>query len=134
MRSRQKLVYRLLLISRKGTFVGIEADGRSKKMKLQPLPSFLEMTIEKMPDRPILSLVHPRPVISPSIEVRKETKITVKTLDQVAKMVEPPPLASTQLKSKKKINNPRSDRILARSSAITVKKWVTMPISVPTKS
>lgn len=60
------------------------------------------MTIEKKLDRPILSLVDLRLVISPLIEVRRGIGIIVEGFDQVAKMAEPQLLVSILPKSKKR--------------------------------
>lgn len=51
------------------------------------------MTIKKKLSRPIFSLVHLQLVISYLIGASKETKITIVTLVQDAKMVELPLLA-----------------------------------------
>lgn len=65
------------------------------------------MTIEKKLYWPILSLIHPYPVISSLIKVRKITKVVVKVFNQVVGMMEPPPLMSTLSKLKNRTNNPK---------------------------
>lgn len=45
-------------------------------------------------------------------------------------MAEPPPLALTLPISKNRIGDPRNNKTLARSNAIIVRRWVTMPVSI----
>lgn len=68
------------------------------------------MTIERKIGWPILSLVSLRPIVSPPIEVRRETEVTVEGLNQVWGMAEPRPLVSTVPKSKNRINNARNKK------------------------
>lgn len=88
------------------------------------------MTIGKMLNKPILSIIHSRLVISPLIGVRREIKIIVKVFDQFAKMVKSLPMVSTLLKSKNKTKNLKNNKTWARSNTINVKKWVIMPIYI----
>lgn len=92
------------------------------------------MIIVKKLGQPILSLIHLRLMISSPMRVKKETKIIVKTFDQVAKMTKPSLLASTLLKSNNTIINPRNNRILVISNAIIVKRFVFLPTNVPNQS
>lgn len=92
------------------------------------------MTKKKKLDWPILSLLHPRLVISPPIKIRRETEIIVKVFDQVVGIEEPLPLVSMLPKLKNKTNNPKNNKTLARSSTITIKRWVTILISILNKS
>lgn len=90
--------------------------------------------MKRKPDWPIFSLTHPCLVISRWIRIRKKTKITVKIFNHVIKMVEPLPQALTLLKLKKTIKTLKSNKILARSSTISIQRWVTMLINVSIKS
>lgn len=92
------------------------------------------MIIGKKPGWPIISLIHLRPIVSPLIKTRREIKVTVTVFIQIARMVEPLPLALILLKSKNKTTNSKNDKTLPRSNAITVKRWAIIPLSVLTKS
>lgn len=112
-------------------------NGLLKKMK-QFLPlSFLtpRMIIGKNLGQPTLNfLIYQCLVISPLLEVRREIKVTIKVFNQGIEMIELLPLTSTLLISKDKTRNLKNNKILARSNAITVRKQVTMPVSIMTIS
>lgn len=134
MNPRQKLVCNPPLVCKRWTLVFIKAGSKSKKIRLLLFSSFLEMIIEKKPGRPIFSLVYLCLIFCLLIETRKKTKITVTTFIQVQKIVKTPLLAWYLLKSKNKINKPKSSKALARSNAITVKKWVIMLLIIVIKN
>lgn len=90
------------------------------------------ITIEKNPSRRMLSPI----VWQPNLQKKISGKIEVidKALDLDIRMAEFLLLASILLTLKDRFNNTRNNKIFARSNIITVKKWVTILVSVPTIS
>lgn len=105
-----------------------------RKTKQFSSPSFpnLGIIIRRNPGRPTLSLlVYQRPAISFPLEAREKIKVTIKAFNKSIKTVRSLPLASTLLMSKNRTRDSKTNKALARSDVITIRKWVTMSISIP---
>lgn len=92
------------------------------------------MIIRKILDWLIFSLVYLCLVINLSIIVRKKTEITTKVFDQVEEMTKPLTLMLTLPKSKNKMHNLISNRTLAETNTIIVKKYIIIAINTLIKS
>lgn len=77
------------------------------------------MIIEKKSSWSILSLAHIWPIVNSLIRVGREIKVTIVALVQIARMIKLLLLVS---KSENKTKIRKNDKILAKSSLITIKK------------
>lgn len=131
----QSLVCSLYLIFKKQTLVIFKVDSQPKKIKICLFSSFLKMIIGKNLGWSIFSfLIYHCFAISSLIETRREIEIIIKAFNQGVKMRRPLLLSSTLLISKNKISNLRNNQILARLNIITIKKQITILVSLLIKS
>lgn len=102
-----------------------KVNDQSKKARDFPphlLLSFLKITIEKKPKRPILSLlVSQYLALNPSKETKREIEVIIKAYDQDVKMTKPQLLTSILLTSKNRTSNLKNNKTIAKSSAITIR-------------